>query len=1055
MIPGERGASSGRNPSVKAPLFVPVLIGLSLLSSSLFAGNGKLPAPAHPHVSVSSSSEDTRLAISAQFEIPGPLRSFLRMAGISQKISAEEVLPLLSRNVFTQGFEGTSRPTEFLVLLRRYVVQARELSELAAASGMVIRVSNCSDARPLLRILGYRARTNCGEPGTSLQTEDAERAFLAIDSGFPLPDLEQALQGGKPFEYAYSSSTVPVLFSEGEWTKASRKNLKENSLDLLDTILNDPAVARLYWALSQLDPETSRTLQQSVGLPGLLPYAAVLDFYGRALCIRNGRVLVPGGVEAEAAWKDVVGASPAYPAAFVTKLLSKDKGWLVAYFDVLSRVNGTRQAYFTDPRRLKFFYSGLHSLDTSVPATRGIYRPAPGLLLLVSRLHFESNGEPLVPGNLEVWKDILLAGHPSTRVRRWEARTAHLTDPDHLLQMLFALSRTPGDNGPLEIFMGLSELDGRRSPEHRLSPATVQLLARRWEDFSDQYKIFSEFPELTDNSLTTFLDVAQGLNSLPQGLRGNAFGAFQANVGIWQILARQREIPNASLDQSFEGVVKPFAKIRTASQVYDAGRNSLAEIFRFSTGNTRRSQDEIIDLLAGPLQTTPDGERMHQEVAARIRAVLDDQRLVSLDTLLAVGDGLADKAHGKQPADYVILLAGETREFEMPRPIFTNSERTEWAAGIYNNHHTDVQMRTNLPKLLKATNATHAQIEEARGDLASFLRDTLVGLNYAYYEPPGAQALHHNPHFVRSHDFAGESVSGIRTLWQAPQLLGQGTPAGGGAHFVGSLADLPYVLASVEQDFIAPESVQALIWKELTPELLASAVLPRWWDVSPLELHAIALYQRAGEELLTAAAKDEALRSKVLAILSDRLVPQRSRQIEHAMLVGRVSEILPEIMPADSFYLAAEFQRRYPEQTAAVGSAFQELQELCRQHPEQVNWKRLSHDFGTPHPSLAQNYGLELLNVIPMPPFSGYSSRFLAESWDSPNLYWARLADEAGYSPVMLNRLVPELTRKMVESIFATAFEDWPALLRAMHAAGADFQQGKMTSLQKMSSARP
>src|ERR1700757_863794 len=200
-------SGSGRNPAVKSSLCASVLIAFSLLNCDLFAASGKLPLPAHSDASVGSPAADATVAVSAQFEVPGPLRSFLRMAGISQKISAEEVLPLLSRNVFTQGYEGTSRPTEFLILLRRYVVQARELSELSAASGMILRVSNCDDARPLLRILGYRARANCGEPGTSLQTEDAERAFLAIDSGFPLPDLEQTLQGGKPFEYAYSSST--------------------------------------------------------------------------------------------------------------------------------------------------------------------------------------------------------------------------------------------------------------------------------------------------------------------------------------------------------------------------------------------------------------------------------------------------------------------------------------------------------------------------------------------------------------------------------------------------------------------------------------------------------------------------------------------------------------------------------------------------------------------------------------------------------------------------------------------------------------------------------
>jgi hypothetical protein len=79
----------------------------------------------------------------------------------------------------------------------------------------------------------------------------------------------------------------------------------------------------------------------------------------------------------------------------------------------------------------------------------------------------------------------------------------------------------------------------------------------------------------------------------------------------------------------------------------------------------------------------------------------------------------------------------------------------------------------------------------------------------------------------------------------------------------------------------------------------------------------------------------------------------------------------------------------------------------------------------------------------------GYSSRLLAETWDSNNLFWARLADEKGLSPVMLNRLVPELTRRMVEKIFATDFEDWPALLRAARETGEEFRQGKIVVLSR------
>jgi hypothetical protein len=1046
-----------RDPAVKSPLCLCFLVAFSLVSCELIARTGEQPLASNPtsEAGVTAVPDDGPVSASSQFTIPGPLRSFLRMAGISQKVNSEEVLPLLSRNVYIQGYEGSTRPTEFLILLRRYVSQARELADLAAAHDMSIRVSNCDEARPLLRILGYRMRGNCGEPGTSLLTEDPERAFLAIDSGFPLPELEQTLQGGKPFEYAYTSVPVPVLFAESDWTKASKKNYIESSKDLLDTILIDPKIARLYWAFSKLDSETSQSLQRSIGIGKLLPYAAVLDFYGRRLCISGGRVIVPGGASAESAWQDLVGASPANAAAFVQKLLAKDKGWLAAYFDALSRVSETQQAYFTDPHRLGLFYEGLRVPDSHTLATRGAFRPAPGLLLLASRLQFENGGQPRVPGNLEVWSDIVSEGHNSSFVHKSGRGTRTLSGPDELVKVLFALSRAPTDSGPLQIYMAISELDSRRIPEHRLAPETVRLLARKYEEFSDQYRIFSEFPELSDESITLFLNVAQGLNTVPSSMRGNAFGSFQAMVGIWQILARQGEMPKLRLNDSWQQVVKPFGSIRSAAQLFEAGRVSLGELFRSATGKPRPSQDEIIELLAGPPQTTPEGMRIHRELAGRIRSVLDDQRLVSLDTLLTLGDALRQKAQGNQPEEFVIRLAGQTREFEMPRPIFTSGERTEWAAGVYNNHHTDLQMRTDVAKVLKSQTASHAQIDEARGQLASFLRDTLVGLNYAYYEPPGAQALHNNPLFVRSHDFAGETIGGMKTLWQAPELLGQGSPAGGGAHFVGSLADLPYALAEIEQDFISPDSVQALIWRELTPELLTSAILPRWWDVSPIELHAIALYQRTGEELLTASAKDEALRSKAMNILSARLLPQRLLQVEQALRSGRVTELLPQMMPADTFYLAAEFPIKYPGQSGAWGTATQELRELLNQHPEQVNWKRLSHDFGTPHPSLAQNYGLELLNMAPMPPFSGYSSRFLAESWDSPNLYWARLADERGYSPVMLNHLVPELTRLMVEKIFATDFEDWPALLRAMHEAGEDFRTGKLGSPAKGASAGP
>jgi hypothetical protein len=976
--------------------------------------------------------------------IPGPLRSFLRMAGVSQKASQEEVLPLLARNVYIQGYSGGQR-TEFLVLLTRYVDQARELAALAGPNG-IIHISNCEQSLPLLNILGYRPRPNCGESNASLITADAERAFLTIDSGFPLLELEESLQRGKEFSYPFPDSRVPVLFTESAWTKANRSPKKETH-DLVGTLLRDPSVARLYWAMSRSDAETRGYLQQTFGLRRLLPVAGVMDFYGSHICIRSGRVLVPGGIGAESAWKDLVGASPESPAEFVPKLLAKDRGWLAAYFDALSRIDQTQQQHFVEAHRLKAFYEAFRQTDTSADASRPVFRPAPGLLLLLTRLQWDADGQPLVPGSLEVWKEILNQKTGFKVVRGFGKRAAHWTRPDQLVEAMFAFSRIDSDRSPLQMYLSFGELNSKRPPEHRLTSDTVRLLARRYDQFSDQYLIFSEFPELTDVSITDFVHTADAVDKISNHtLRGNAMGTFQASIGLWQITARQGQIPSAKLNESWQEMIKPFANLTSSTQLFDAGRNALEQISRAATGKARVSQDEIIELLAGPRQPDAEGRRIHEEIAKEIRLVMDGQRLVSLDTLMALGEGLNEVAKGRQVGSSLLPLAGELREFEMPRPIFTGSERTEWAAGIYNNRHTELQMQTDLTKLLKS-HASRQQIEDARGQLTPFLRDTLVGLNYAYYEPPGAQILHHNPLFVRSHDFSGDTVLGMEGLWRAPQVFGAGSPAGGGAHLVGSLADLAYVLAEAEQDFIAPENVQALIWRESVPGLITNAVLPRWWGVTRNELHAITLYQRAGEELITGAASSEELRGQVMTILSGRMVPQRSLWLEQALRDGHAEVVLPEMMPADTFYLTSEFRRRFPEENKVWGPSGQELSRLCQQYPTEVSWERLSRDFGVPHRILAQSYARELLNLKPFPAFSGYSSRLLAESWDSNNLYWARLADEEGYSPAALNRLVPELTRLMVAKIFATDFEDWPALLRAMREAGREFRQGKIALL--------
>jgi hypothetical protein len=210
---------------------------------------------------VSALSSDPTPASESRIEIPGPLRSFLRMAGVSQKVSPEETLPLVARNVVMFGYRS-GRPTEFLVLLTRYVHQARELVALAGPNG-IIHVSNCADVQPLLGVLGYRLPPDCGKSSATLVAADAERAFLTIDSGFPLPSLEETLQGRGSFTYSFSGSPVPLLFSEKSWTLANHEKGRDTG-NLIDALLSKYALAQLYWALYCIDPETRSSLERDL-----------------------------------------------------------------------------------------------------------------------------------------------------------------------------------------------------------------------------------------------------------------------------------------------------------------------------------------------------------------------------------------------------------------------------------------------------------------------------------------------------------------------------------------------------------------------------------------------------------------------------------------------------------------------------------------------------------------------------------------------------------------------------------------------------------------------
>ena len=111
---------------------------------------------------------------------------------------------------------------------------------------------------------------------------------------------------------------------------------------------------------------------------------------------------------------------------------------------------------------------------------------------------------------------------------------------------------------------------------------------------------------------------------------------------------------------------------------------------------------------------------------------------------------------------------------------------------------------------------------------------------------------------------------------------------------------------------------------------------------------------------------------------------------------------------------------------------------MVDKHDPSLSDTAISYAFGTPKPTLANSYRPQLLRLRTFPTLMGYSSRIMAESWESNTLYWVALADQLHITPPQLNVLIPEWTQQVVERIFASHLEDWPALLKSLRGVGKE-----------------
>ncbi len=703
-----------------------------------------------------------------------------------------------------------------------------------------------------------------------------------------------------------------------------------------------------------------------------------------------------------------------------------------------------------------------------------MFRANTEMMLLTTRLRINPDGRVHIPGDLEAWRQLFEKNPKGKYDAKLSKAAVNWKDPDDVIEALFALCRKATDNEPLMMFMALSDLD--RNRVQPLTPETVQRMIRDWRVYGAQYMSFNDAPTLSDKTIVAWLDAAETIDKTRDPLfRMDVVATMQGLTGLWQIFCRQGSIAPAKADETLAALIAPFGPVGSSSggsikgtrDLFDAGRTGLDTLLK-NTGvkvdaNAKETSthDRMLALLAGGPR--PDDSDARAELVQQEQRIFEAQKLLPLDFLFSLADNLQAVTKGeKLSAPLASRLAARVADIQLPRNSMTGAEKNVAGSGFFVDKHVEDERKLNLRAIIDKAAKDPEKLKDIRGQLAPTLRDTIVGYNYLHYAPPGAQILVTNPLFVRGHDFLG--IMEGNHSWSKTEVYGTGWPTNAGGRLVGSLSGLPYALAEAEQNFLVPAQRQALIWSDLAPQMMLTARTARFWTVTPAQMHWVAMHMRLAEEVIAEATLADpktapAVRGELTQAVDRVANPLRAAVVMRLIASGDTRGAIDALTPSEMYALAVNYMASRGI-SAARGADFHgspefaEIAHFKSLIPEQVSDTAISRAWGTAKPTLANSYRPELLNLRTFPSLMGYSSRIMAESWESNLLYWADVGDQAGVQPAQLNVLVPEWTEKVVERIFASHLEDWPALLKSLRSVGEEVRT-RNTQVAVANAAKP
>lgn len=740
--------------------------------------------------------------------IPGGFEALMFMARGSAGGSPDRFILDYCRTVLAnESKPNQSEVNAFRKSMSEYFAQLKTLLGMGVRAGdkSVIAVSIADkkgeqQTEAVLALLGWKLRRNKQQIAIESNEKQSQAgkqdlaAALAIDQG----GVQSAFQAGKSFRIEIPWEWAPLAMDQQIIQQLAQPDKLAGGLP--EAFVLYPDLARFYTGMANLNRETADALTLSINPVNLAGrFSGLFAFYSSALAVSGGRVLAPGGTQADPVWTNLAGVAPSDPTRFLRALFEKDDGKLFAFFNSISQLDSAHQRFFTlSVKRAGSFYR-LFSESNEVHAGKRSRRGS--FVEFLRDVPLNADGSVNFPGGAEVWTVAKGDSKTADKSEKMLRRVRKAVAPDVEDEILLRIASTRYKVGQeslteLDNFLAVAHIDSHRSES--LDQESALLLAQNLTGFRFFYPYFSVFPDLTAEDFKTVFSLGAKLNALDPSDADLAMGQFFSLVELIRLGLESAKITEPQAIAMFRSLC---ARFQAASMNNDAAGFAVASldsvrelIDSAPASDADRSLAMLVLGDAAPVEFEWNGVE-HSLDPGRRRAVafgrvLNLQKAPSVSVLLRIDVAARSVVEGKGAAEPLIaeLLKDAA---SLPVAEVPKSDKFDGRAKQAIERANPVKLPAMIAELRekaqrKKTNPKDLEklAREILVEMGPQIRLALTGIVYGAYLSPEDSLGANDPLLLRKHQ-SFDLKSPKPAFVQSDLIVGS---SNGGSYFVGGFA---------------------------------------------------------------------------------------------------------------------------------------------------------------------------------------------------------------------------------------------------------------------------